>query len=49
MSRQRDLLLERAQIGAERLGDDHRLLENLLLHEMGVIALFDRAPRWRPI
>ncbi len=38
---QRHLLLERAEIGAERLGDDERLLENLLLHEMAVIALFD--------
>ena len=43
--RQRDLLLERAQIGAERLRDDDRLLENLLLHEVAVIALLDRGGR----
>src|SRR3546814_10852507 len=30
---QGDLLLQRAEIGAKRLRDDHRLLENLLLHE----------------
>ena len=39
--RQRDLLLELADIGAERLRHDHRLLENLLLHEVAVIALLD--------
>ena len=37
--RQRDLALERAEVGGEGLGDHDRLLEYLLLHEMGVIAL----------
>ena len=32
--RQRDLALERPQIAFQRVGDDHRLLENLFLHEM---------------
>src|SRR5215207_3486930 len=36
---QRDLLLERTQIGLQRLGDDDRLLEYLLLHVMGMVAL----------
>src|SRR3546814_21130764 len=39
---QGDLLLQRAEIGAKRLRDDHRLLENLLLHEVAVIALVDQ-------
>src|SRR3546814_6158481 len=39
--RQRDLLLQRAEIGFERLRDDDRLLENLLLHEVAVVALLD--------
>src|SRR5690606_1331640 len=43
--RQCDLLFHRAQVGAERLRDDGRLLENLLLHEVSVIALFDRRGR----
>src|SRR3546814_10143293 len=40
--RQRDGLFERADVGGERLRDDGRLLENLLLHEVAVIALLDR-------
>src|SRR3546814_5331964 len=40
--RQRDGLFERADIGGERLRNHRRLLENLLLHEVAVIALLDR-------
>src|SRR3546814_7579115 len=40
--RQRDGLFERADVGGERLRDDGRLRENLLLHEVAVIALLDR-------
>src|SRR3546814_8805181 len=40
--RQRDRLFERADVGGERLRDHRRLLENLLLHEVAVIALLDR-------
>ncbi len=43
--RQRDLALERADIALEGLGDHDRLLENLLLHVMAIIALLD--PRGR--
>src|SRR3546814_12536759 len=39
---QGDLLLQRAELGAKRLRDDHRLLANLLLHEVAVIALVDQ-------
>ena len=37
--------LERAHIALQGLGDDDRLLENLLAHEMGVIALVDALGR----
>ena len=40
--RQRNLLLERTDIALQRLRDHGRLLENLLLHEMAIIALFNR-------
>ena len=39
---QRDLALERANVALESLGDHDRLLENLLLHVVRVIALLDR-------
>ena len=43
--RQRDRVVRSAQVGGERLRDHGRLLENLLLHEVAVIALFDRRGR----
>ncbi len=43
--RQRDRIVGLAQIGAERLRDHGRLLEDLLLHEVAVIALLDRCRR----
>src|SRR5439155_7926553 len=43
--RQRHFLLERPQVGSQRLRHDQRLLENLLLHEMTVIALLDQPAR----
>ena len=38
---QRDLALERADVALESLGNHDRLLENLLLHEVAIIALLD--------
>ena len=43
--RQRHLLLDRAQVAAQRLRDHGRLLEDLLLHEVAVVALLDRRGR----
>ncbi len=43
--RQRHLALERAHIALKSLGNDDRLLENLLLHVVAVIALLDRRRR----
>jgi hypothetical protein len=43
--RQRDGLLQGADVAGKRLCDDGGLLENLLLHIMAVIALFDRRRR----
>ena len=42
---QRDLALERADIALERLGNHDRLLENLLLHIVAIIALLDWSGR----
>ncbi len=38
---QRDLALERSDIGLQRLRNDDRLLENLLAHEVRMIAFFN--------
>ena len=43
--RQRDLPLDPAEVTAECLCDDGRLFENLLLHEMAIIAFFDGGSR----
>ena len=43
--RKRDLALERPHVALESLGNHDRLLENLLLHEVAVIALLDRRRR----
>ena len=45
---QRDRALERADIALQRLRDDDRLLENLLAHEVRVIALVDLVRARRP-
>ena len=42
---QRDLPLERADVALEGLGNHDRLLEDLLLHVVAVIALLDRGRR----
>ncbi len=42
---QRDRIVRLAQVGSERLRDHGRLLEDLLLHEVAVIALLDSCGR----
>ena len=41
-NRQRDLAFERAHVGLESLRNHDRLLEDLLLHVVAIIALLDR-------